>query len=72
MTILYTQLSKRAYELSVPKRVDYLMAVGSEPPEWLVFIDESAVNMLVTYRKHGRAVSGTRAYKTAHFVRGDR
>ncbi|KAH7098207.1 hypothetical protein BKA62DRAFT_581118, partial [Auriculariales sp. MPI-PUGE-AT-0066] len=38
-------LSKRAYEISVPKRVDYLLEIGSEPAERLVFVDESALNM---------------------------
>ncbi|KAH7074323.1 hypothetical protein BKA62DRAFT_628588 [Auriculariales sp. MPI-PUGE-AT-0066] len=65
-------LSKRAYEISVPKRIEFLMQIGTELAERLVFIDESALNMLVTYRKYGRAASGARAYKSAVFVRGDR
>jgi len=43
-----------------------------EPAERLVFVDESAVNTLTTWRTHGRAPTGQRAYMKTNFVRGDR
>ncbi|KAH7098748.1 hypothetical protein BKA62DRAFT_587178, partial [Auriculariales sp. MPI-PUGE-AT-0066] len=48
-------LSKRAAEASAEKRIKYINEVRNEPPERLVFGDESAVNALTGMRTHGRA-----------------
>jgi len=48
------------------------MDIGEEPPERIVTVDESAVNILTTYRLNGWAFKGTRARKSCKFVRGTR
>jgi len=48
------------------------MRAGDEAPESLVFADESALNLLMTYRINGWAYRGQRAKKRANFVRGKR
>ncbi|KAH7098654.1 hypothetical protein BKA62DRAFT_622404 [Auriculariales sp. MPI-PUGE-AT-0066] len=65
-------LSKRACEASVEKRVQFISQICMEPPERLVFVDESAVNGLTGIRTRGRAPKGKRAYKTAPFTRQER
>lgn len=72
LDITTKSLSKRAIEQTLDKRVSYLVEAGVELAERFVFVDESAVNMLTTYRSRGRAKRGERAYKITHFVRGDR
>ena len=67
-----SQLSKRAQEASVEKRVKYIWEVCLEPAERLVFVDESAVNTLTSNRTWGRAPKGSRANKSAPFTRGER
>ncbi|KAH7084050.1 hypothetical protein BKA62DRAFT_581112, partial [Auriculariales sp. MPI-PUGE-AT-0066] len=48
-------LSKRACEASKEKRDRFMAEIYMEPPERLVFVDESAVNMLTGNRSRGRA-----------------
>jgi hypothetical protein len=48
------------------------MEIGAESPESLVMADESAVNILTTYRLNGWAFTGMRAHKSCKFVRGTR
>jgi hypothetical protein len=48
------------------------MAIGDEPPDRIVCIDESAVNVLTTYRMNGWSYEGLRARKRSKFVRGTR
>lgn len=72
MLTLPPQLSPRACEASVEKRVKYITEICTEPAERLVFVDESAVNMLTSNRKWGRAPKGHRAMKSAPFTRGER
>lgn len=48
------------------------MEIGQEPPERIVTADESAVNILTTYRLNGWGIRGARAHKKAKFVRGTR
>jgi hypothetical protein len=44
--------------------------VGKYPADYPVTADESAVNLLTTYRFNGWAYKGTRARKACNFVRG--
>jgi len=46
------------------------MEIGQEPPGQIVFANESAVNILTTYRENGWAAKGMRARKSCCFVRG--
>ncbi|KAH7104724.1 hypothetical protein BKA62DRAFT_614472 [Auriculariales sp. MPI-PUGE-AT-0066] len=65
-------LSKRACEASKEKRNKFIGEIYMEPPERLVFVDESAVNMLTGNRSRGRALKGKRAYARAPFTRHER
>ncbi|KAF8888944.1 hypothetical protein CPB84DRAFT_1623949, partial [Gymnopilus junonius] len=46
-------LSKVAQEHSEEAQCAFVLAVGNEPPEWLVTADESAVNILTSYHQNG-------------------
>jgi hypothetical protein len=48
------------------------MEIGQEPPDRIVCADESAVNILTSYRENGWAYKGVRAHKRCNFVRGTR
>jgi hypothetical protein len=50
----------------------FLFKISNETPDRLVFTDESAVNVLTTYRSMGRAKKGERAEMRSYFQRGDR
>jgi hypothetical protein len=69
---LILQLSKVAAERCAEARRTFAMEIGNEPPERVVCADESAVNILTSYRDNGWAFKGVRARKRAHFVRGTR
>ncbi|KAJ7763529.1 hypothetical protein DFH07DRAFT_697397, partial [Mycena maculata] len=47
------KLSKQAAERCADARRDFVMAIGNEPPERIVCADESAVNILTSYRQNG-------------------
>ncbi|KAF9227542.1 hypothetical protein BS17DRAFT_653704, partial [Gyrodon lividus] len=47
------QLSWTAAECSEDLQLNFTMAIGDEPPDCVVCIDESAVNVLTTYHMHG-------------------
>ncbi|THV04245.1 hypothetical protein K435DRAFT_583186, partial [Dendrothele bispora CBS 962.96] len=47
------KLTRQADERLESRRTDFFVAIGCEPPERLVCGDESAVNLLTTYRKNG-------------------
>ncbi|KAJ7208591.1 hypothetical protein GGX14DRAFT_324055, partial [Mycena pura] len=54
-TLKYLGLSKKkvsrnASERDEELRRDFMVEIGKFPPEYLVFADESAVNVLTTYR----------------------
>jgi len=66
------KLSKPAAEQCEEARREFALEVGKYPPEYLVTADESAVNLLTTYRINGWAYKGTRARKACNFVRGTR
>jgi hypothetical protein len=66
------QLSRVAAECCEEACLDYLMKISKEPVERLVFTDESAVNILTTYRANGWALKGLRARKQQNFARGIR
>jgi hypothetical protein len=66
------KLSKAAAERCEEARRNFRMEIGDEPVERLVTADESAVNILVTYRRNGWAFKGNRARKRCKFVRGTR
>jgi hypothetical protein len=66
------QLSKAAAERSEEARRQFRMEIGAEAPECIVCADESAVNILTTYRLNGWAYRGIRARKRCKFVRGTR
>lgn len=67
-----SQLSKAAAERSEEARRQFRMEIGAEAPECIVCADESAVNILTTYRLNGWAYKGIRARKRCKFVRGTR
>ncbi|KAJ6532396.1 hypothetical protein B0H19DRAFT_1005033, partial [Mycena capillaripes] len=46
-------LSRQAAEQCVHTRRDFLMEIGNEPADRIVCTDESAVNILTTYRRNG-------------------
>lgn len=50
----------------------FQLLISQELPECLVFTDESAVNMLTTYRTMGHAYKGKRAHVKSYFQWGDR
>ncbi|KAJ7586941.1 hypothetical protein C8J56DRAFT_787260 [Mycena floridula] len=64
------QLSREAAERSAEARRDFSHAIAEYPPTYLVCADESAVNILTTYRLNGWSFHGTRAHKQTNFVRG--
>jgi len=66
------KLSKTALERCQAARDLFLFNIGDEHPQQLVFTDESAVNILTTYRSMGHAPKGSRACKHTYFQRGDR
>ncbi|KIK77099.1 hypothetical protein PAXRUDRAFT_17727 [Paxillus rubicundulus Ve08.2h10] len=55
------QLSWTAAECSEDLRLNFTMAIGDEPPDRVVCINESAVNVLTTYRMNGWSYEGLRA-----------
>lgn len=66
------QLSKIAGERKEERRCAFMMRVGVENPDRLVFVDETAVNLRSSYRLNGRSARGKRAYRVTNFVRGQR
>jgi len=54
-------LSKAAAERYGDARRKFALTIGKEPVENLVCADESAVNILTTYRQNGWAYRGVRA-----------
>lgn len=66
------ELSKAAAERSEEARLAFRLQIGAESPERLVCADESAVNILTTYRQNGWAYRGMRARKKCKFIRGTR
>ncbi len=66
------QLSKPAAERCEEARRDFVFEVGKYPVNYLVTADESAVNILTTYRLNGWSYKGTWARKACNFVRGTR
>jgi hypothetical protein len=66
------QLFKPAAEGCEEGRRAFAFEVGKYPPNYLVTADESAVDLLTTYRLNGWAYKGTRARKACNFVRGPR
>lgn len=53
-------------------RLNYLYETADFPPDYLAFVDESSCDRRTTYRGHGWAISGQRAFRKAFFVRGKR
>ncbi|THU82808.1 hypothetical protein K435DRAFT_690821, partial [Dendrothele bispora CBS 962.96] len=53
------KLTRQANERLESRRLGYLMEIGDEPPERLVCGDESAVNILTTYRTNGWSLRGS-------------
>ncbi|KAJ7186359.1 hypothetical protein B0H12DRAFT_965175, partial [Mycena haematopus] len=47
------KLSKQAAERCADARRDFLMKIGNEPADHIVCADESAVNILTSYRRNG-------------------
>jgi hypothetical protein len=68
----HSQLSKPAAERCEEARRDFAFEVGKYPADYPVTADESAVNLLTTYRLNGWAYEGTQARKACNFVRGTR
>ncbi|KAJ7302164.1 hypothetical protein DFH08DRAFT_723424, partial [Mycena albidolilacea] len=65
-------LSRTAAERSKPRRRAYKHEIDHYPPEYLVFADEAAVNILTTYRMNGWSLKGFHVRKSCKFVRGPR
>lgn len=68
----YMQLSKAAAECCEEARRRFALEIGQYPVDHLVMADESAVNVLTTYRENGWAYTGVRARKRCNFVWGIR
>ncbi|THU95385.1 hypothetical protein K435DRAFT_666464, partial [Dendrothele bispora CBS 962.96] len=66
------KLTRQAAERQQERRDRFFLEIGGIPPEYLVCGDESAVNLLTTYRLNGWSVKGVRAWKIAKFIRGTR
>ena len=66
------KLSCLAHERNQEDRSEFRRRMANDPPERLVFADESAVNVLTTYRMNGWSLKGHRARKKTKFVRGKR
>jgi hypothetical protein len=66
------QLSKFAVEQCADARHDFAFAIGTDNLDWLVFADESAIEIRTTYRGNGWALCSLRANRGSHFVRGTR
>ncbi|KIM73865.1 hypothetical protein PILCRDRAFT_717017 [Piloderma croceum F 1598] len=66
------KLSKAAAERCEEARQQFRMEIGAESPERIVTADESAVNILTTYRTNGWSYKGIWARKTCQFRRGTR
>ncbi|KAJ7749453.1 hypothetical protein B0H16DRAFT_1319299 [Mycena metata] len=66
------KLSRQAAERCAEARRDFLMEIGNEPASRIVCADESAVNILTSYRRNGWSLKGLRARKCCCFVRGTR
>ncbi|KAJ7315172.1 hypothetical protein DFH08DRAFT_655628, partial [Mycena albidolilacea] len=49
------KLSRQAAERCADARRDFLMKIGNEPADRIVCADESAVNILTSYRRNGWA-----------------
>ena len=72
LLLIILQLSKVAAERCEDVHQAFLYQIAQEPAWRLVFTDESAVNMLMTYHTMGRALKGKRARVKSYFQRGDR
>lgn len=72
-TFIYCfQLSKAAAERCEEARHQFRMEIGAETLDRIVTADESAVNILTTYRTNGWSYKGIRARKICKFRRGIR
>jgi hypothetical protein len=69
---MYFQLLKEAAERCEEARHQFWMEIGAKSPERIVTADESAVNILTTYRMNGWSYKGICARKTCRFRRGMR
>lgn len=65
------QLSKIALEHCKSSRQAFTFQIGEESPDWLVFTDESAINLHTTYCSMGQALQGERVQMTTYFQWGD-
>jgi hypothetical protein len=70
LTTLIQQLSKPAAERCEDVRQQFSFIIGAETPESLLFLDESAVDLRMTYRQMGWSRKGCKAKKSSNFVRG--
>ena len=66
------QLSNVALEQCEGVCQVFLCQIAQEPAWRLVFTDETAVNLLTTYRTMGHAPKGKCATVKSYFQRGDR
>jgi hypothetical protein len=48
------------------------MVIGDEPPDQIVCVDESTVNILTTFRMNGWSYGGLQAHKRCNFICGTR
>jgi hypothetical protein len=72
LAIYCSQLSRAAAERCEDSRRAFALEVGKYPAEYLVTAEETAVNILTTYRNNGWSYRGLRAPKKCNFVRGIR
>jgi hypothetical protein len=64
------QISKTAAECNEHARAHFCFEIGAESPEQLIFIDESCIDIRITYRIYGWAPTGERARMSARFQHG--
>lgn len=65
-----SQLSVFAAQQNEDARDDFRYVIGREQLDWLVFCDETSIDMRATYRLHGWAKRGKRARLPESYVRG--
>ncbi|KAJ7301127.1 hypothetical protein DFH08DRAFT_724654 [Mycena albidolilacea] len=62
------KLSKKAAECRAEACQDFVMKISNEPTDHIVCVDESAVNILTSYRQNGWSLDELRSHKRCCFV----
>lgn len=65
-------MTRIAAERAAEKRLDYVTRISQYQANQLVFVDESSVDRITTYRGRAWAIRGVAAQRKAFLVRGKR